>query len=53
MHFRVRKNVIQLIRTTYDGSKKRGNNAIIGTVKLVSPELSDEVRGAFDPGKFV
>jgi len=46
MHFRVRKNVIQLIRTTYDGSKKRGNNAIIGTVKLVSPELSDELRGA-------
>ncbi|MDD5271540.1 MAG: hypothetical protein PHU14_02355 [Methylovulum sp.] len=44
MHFRVRKNVIQLIRVTYDGNTKKGNNAIIGSVKLSAPEISDELR---------
>ncbi|MGZ8136390.1 MAG: hypothetical protein ACXW1W_04715 [Methylococcaceae bacterium] len=44
MHFRVRKNVIQLIRTVYDDSKKKGVNTIIGTVRLSNPELSDELR---------
>ncbi|OGA47269.1 MAG: hypothetical protein A3G24_09140 [Betaproteobacteria bacterium RIFCSPLOWO2_12_FULL_62_13] len=44
MHFRVRKNVVQLIRTTYDKSRKKGNNAIIGTVRLAKPELSAELR---------
>jgi hypothetical protein len=44
MHFRLRKNVIQLIRTTYDESKKKGNNTIIGTVLLSKPTLSDELR---------
>ncbi len=32
MHFRVRKNVIQLIRIDYDARKKRGVNRIVGTV---------------------
>ena len=44
MHFRVRKNVIQLIRTTYNDNKKRGETAIIGTVPLAKPELTDELR---------
>jgi hypothetical protein len=44
MHFRIRKNIIQLIRATYDASKKKGVNTIVGTVKLASPELSDELR---------
>lgn len=44
MHFRLRKNVIQLIRTAYDESKKKGNNTIIGTVRLSKPVLSDELR---------
>lgn len=44
MHFRLRKNVIQLIRTTYNESKKKGDNVIVGTVKLSKPQLSDELR---------
>ena len=44
MHFRIRKNVIQLIRTTYDESKKKGNSAIIGTVPMAKPQLSEELR---------
>lgn len=45
MHFRLRKNVIQLIRTTYDESKKKGSGTVIGTVALAKPQLSDELRG--------
>lgn len=44
MHFRIRKNVVQFIRTTYDSSKKKGVNTIVGTVALASPELSDDLR---------
>lgn len=44
MHFRLRKNVIQLIRITYDDTKKKGNNAIIGTVKVSNPILSEDLR---------
>jgi len=44
MHFRIRKNVIQLIRTTYNDSKKRGINSIIGTILLSKPDLSEELR---------
>ena len=43
MHFRVRKNVIQLIRTNYDDRKKKGVNTIIGNVKLAKPELSPDL----------
>lgn len=44
MHFRIRKNVVQLIRTTYDDSKKKGINSIIGTVQLATPALSAALR---------
>lgn len=44
MHFRVRKNVIQLIRIAYDGSKKKGVTSVVGTVRLNNPELSPELR---------
>jgi hypothetical protein len=43
MHFRVRKNVVQLIRTTYNDSKKRGEASIVGTVRLVKPELTEKL----------
>jgi len=39
MHFRVRKNVIQLIRISYDAQKKRGTNTIVGSVRLADPVL--------------
>lgn len=46
MHFRVRKNVIQLVRSTYDASLKRGVATVVGTVGLHRPALSDELRAA-------
>ena len=49
MHFRIRKNVIQLIRTTYDDTKKKGVNSIIGTVQLATPIISDNLREQLSP----
>lgn len=44
MHFRIRKNVIQLIRVSYDQNEKKGKNTVVGTVRLANPELTDEMR---------
>lgn len=49
MHFRTRRNVIQLIRTTYDADKKRGVNAVVGTVPLGQPELPAELQQQMTP----
>lgn len=49
MHFRIRTNVIQLIRTKYDDVKKKGVNTIIATVRLAKPELSDDLRQNLTP----
>jgi hypothetical protein len=49
MHFRVRKNVIQLIRIAYDADKKKGVNTVVGSVKLARPELTDELRRSLSP----
>ncbi len=43
MHFRVRKNVIQLIRGVYDPHKKKGVAQIVGSVRLDDPVLSQEL----------
>lgn len=44
MHFRVRKNVIQLVRTSYDPEIKRGVATVVGTVRLAHPELTEELK---------
>lgn len=43
MHFRVRKNVVQLIRGVYDPQKKKGVAQIIGSVRLDDPVLGPEL----------
>jgi len=45
MHFRMRSNVVQLIRTTYDADSKRGKNEVVGTVQRRNMTLSDQVAG--------
>ncbi|MDQ9172262.1 hypothetical protein Q8A64_17770 [Oxalobacteraceae bacterium R-40] len=45
----MRKNVIQLIRITYDSDKKKGVNSVVGTVKLVKPHLSGELQKSLTP----
>lgn len=48
MHFRVRKNVIQLIRVTYSPGKKAGVHEVVGKLPLSKPELTPELRALMD-----
>ncbi|WP_027962465.1 hypothetical protein [Halomonas halodenitrificans] len=45
MHFRVRKQVVQLVRMNYDPAIKRGRAQVVGSVKLANPILPAELRG--------
>jgi hypothetical protein len=51
MHFRVRKNVIQLIRTTYDAVEKKPKATLVGRVPLDKPELTEELRTLLTPAE--
>jgi hypothetical protein len=44
MHLRTRRNVVQLIRTTYDPLLKKPKTAVVGRMRLDQPELDDKVR---------
>jgi hypothetical protein len=46
VHFRIRKNIIQLIRITYDDAKKKGINTIVGSVPVITPVLSDSLQAS-------
>jgi len=46
MHFRVRKNVVQLVRMTYQAELKRGKSQVVGSVRLANLILSDELMEA-------
>lgn len=43
MHFRMRENVVQLIRTTYDPDTKRGKPQLLGTVPRRTMALSEQM----------
>ena len=51
MHFRVRKNIIQLIRVAYDPSKKKGVNTVVGSVRLGKPDLPAELQLVLTPAE--
>lgn len=44
MHFRVRKQVVQLVRMNYEPAIKRGRAQVVGSVKLANPILPAELR---------
>ena len=44
MHFRLRKHVVQLIRTSYDPDKKKPKTAVVGSMPLNQPKLSPELK---------
>jgi hypothetical protein len=46
MQFRERRKVIQLIRTVYDPSIKRGRAELVGRLDKTAPVLDDELRTA-------
>jgi hypothetical protein len=49
MHFRVRKNAVQVVRTQYDAERKRARSTIVGRVPLTDLKISDEFAAACTP----
>ena len=45
MHFRVRKNVVQLVRNTYDAKTKKAVASVVGRMPLAEPVLTNEISG--------
>jgi len=43
MHFRLRKNVVQLVRTTYNNKTKKPQTEVIGRLSLIKPVITDEL----------
>ncbi len=44
MHFRVRNNVVQVIRTTYDPETQKAKGEIVARMSRANPQISDEMR---------
>jgi hypothetical protein len=44
VHFRLRRNVVQLVRTSYDPATKKPKAVVVGRMSLREPELSPELK---------
>jgi hypothetical protein len=44
MHFRIRKNVVQLVRTLYNPDTKKPKTVVVGRMPLREPKLSPELK---------
>ncbi len=44
MHFRLRKNVVQLVRTSYNPDTKKPRTVVVGRMPLKQPKLSPELK---------
>jgi len=44
VHFRIRKNVVQLVRTSYNPLTKKPRTKIVGRMQLKQPGLSKELK---------
>ena len=44
MHFRQRKNVVQLVRTSYNPLTKKPRTKVVGSMQLKQPELTRELK---------
>jgi len=44
MHFRNRKNVVQLVRNTYDPGSKKAVASVVARMPLAEPVLTEEIR---------
>jgi hypothetical protein len=49
MHFRERGHIVQLIRTTYDASSKKGKNEIVGRLVKANIQISKELAAVLKP----
>ena len=43
MHFRLRKHIVQLVRTSYDPDTKKPRTEVVGRMPLSQPKLSPEL----------
>lgn len=53
MHFRVRKNVIQLVRTTYDSATGKPRAQVVGRMPLAAPEVTPQLRESLTASEIV
>jgi tRNA-dihydrouridine synthase len=44
VHFRLRRNVVQLVRTSYNAFTKKPKAVVVGRMSLRDPELSPELK---------
>lgn len=44
MHFRIRKNVVQLVRTEYNPETQRPKTTIVGKMSLSNPVVTEELK---------
>jgi hypothetical protein len=49
MHFRVRRNLVQLVRTTYDPDTKRPKAQVVGRMPLAEPALTPDLLASLSP----
>ena len=51
MHFRIRNNIVQVIRTTYDPASKKPRAEIVGRLERSDPEPGPELLAACTPAE--
>ena len=51
MHFRLRNNIVQVIRTTYDPASKKPRAEIVGRLDRTDPEPGPELLAACTPAE--
>jgi len=51
MHFRFRKNIVQVVRTTYDPATKRPRTEIVGRLLRSDPKADPELMLACTPAE--
>ncbi len=44
MHFRLRRNIVQLVRTLYDPATKKPKAMVVGRMPLRDPEVTPELK---------
>ena len=53
MHFRLRKNVVQLVRTLYNPDTKKPKTVVVGRMLLKQPKVSPELRSKLTEDEIV
>ena len=49
MHFRERNQIVQLIRTKYDATTKKGKNEIVGRLHKADPKVNEQLSAVLTP----